>query len=304
MKSRVQLREVVVLWAAGMGVAASVVAQVSPCPADISANPESAWLVDLGSDSAVGNTWFSVDPTNPNRALVSVHTEWNTHSVRLVACTPTGWSLRGPVPYSREFTDRASRFLPDGSVLFSSRRPGSAGDWDLWRVPTDSDPRPLPLPSPVNTEHRDYHGSATRDGTIYFVSTRPGTLGDGDIYRAIPGPTGYTVEHLPAGINTELWEVDVFVSPDEGYLLFARTDSLEGLGGDDIFVTVRTGQAWSTPRPLPAPINSGAYDYGAFVTADGSRLFFTSHRGGVARIYQADAADFLDLTPESENNQR
>jgi Tol biopolymer transport system component len=96
------------------------------------------------------------------------------------------------------------------------------------------------------------------------------------------------VEPLPPGINTERWESDIFVSPTEDYLIFARTDDPDGLGGDDLFVSVRNGDVWSEPRALESPVNSSAYDYGAFVSADGAHLYFTSHRGGIARIYRVE----------------
>ena len=42
--------------------------------------------------------------------------------------------------------------------------------------------------------------------------------------------------------------------------------------------------AWTTPRLLPAPINSDEYEYGPWV-ADGW-LYFTSHRGGNADTWR------------------
>lgn len=252
--------------------------------------------VALGFAPDVGLTWFSSHPGIPTLGVVSTHREWNSHSLRLVELDGERWSPTGVAPFAGDGADRAGRFSPDGSLLFSSRRSGSEGDWDLWivRITDGRWGEAMALPAPVNTAHRDYHGSVSRSGSIYFVSNRPGSVGEGDIYRAVPGPGGYTIEHLPTGVNTELWEVDVFVAPGEEFILFARTDSPQGLGGDDIFVAFREESGWSEPRVLSPPVNSASYDYGAHLSSDGRYLTFTSDRSGIAQVYRV-RTDALDL---------
>ncbi len=255
-------------------------------------------LVDIELGPGLEGTWFAMDPHDPQRAIISAHAEWNEHALVLVEEVEGRWRSRGALPFSGEFPDRAARFGRDGSLLFSSRRPGGEGDWDLWLVdPDSSDPEaPTPFPHPVNTEHRDYHGSMTDEGVLYFISTRPGSLGEGDILRATPGPNGFTVEPLPDGINTPLWEVDVLVSPDERYIVFARTDSPDGLGGDDLFLSFNTDAGWSAPVPLAAPLNSAGYEFGIAFGRDADSLTFSSSRSGRYAVY-ATAAEALGIRP-------
>lgn len=135
------------------------------------------------------------------------------------------------MPFSGEYADRGARFSVDGHVLFyTSNRPRGGqgnqalGHFDIWLLQLFEDgwgpPRPLPVP--LNTEANEIHPSVARDGTVYFASDREGGLGRSDLYKATPGPTGYAVESLGPVLNTERSEPDVFVDPEQRFVIFAR----------------------------------------------------------------------------------
>ena len=183
-------------------------------------------------------------------------------------------------------------------LFYSSNRPRAGqGDQaldhlDIWLIELLEDGwGPLrPLPSPVNTEANEIHPSVALDGTIYFASDREGGLGRSDLYKATPGPTGYAVESLGAVVNTENSEADVFVDPQQRFIIFARTDDPEGYGGDDLWLSIRTVRGWSTPQNLGPGVNSPEYEYGPALSTNGRTLYFTSHKDGDADIFEIDAA--------------
>ena len=93
--------------------------------------------------------------------------------------------------------------------------------------------------------------------------------------------------NLGVEINTPGNEVFPFV--DEYNTLYFSSDGHDGLGGLDIFSAASAGGSWSKPENLKLPINSGADDYGLWLTKakpkdanDPVRMsgFFSSNRPG------------------------
>ena len=106
-------------------------------------------------------------------------------------------------------------------------------------------------------------------------------MGRSNIYRI--GADG-AVTHLAAPINDERSQPDLWVAPDESWMILVITDHPQGLGGDDLFVSVRRNGVWSSPVNAGAPLNSAEYEYGPTVSPDGRWLYYTTHRGGSADV--------------------
>ena len=148
----------------------------------------------------------------------------------------SSWSMPDTLKFSGSYPDRSPYFIPGSEdILFTSRRPpinsGSSkpsSKNNLWKVNYNKASYDLvsPLPHPVNVDTiGDYHGSISGNGTIYFISYgRPGGFGRSDIYRAELVNGKYEVNNLGGTINTEKSEADVFIDPEERFLLFAATD--------------------------------------------------------------------------------
>ncbi|MEM9235057.1 MAG: hypothetical protein AAGA69_12565, partial [Pseudomonadota bacterium] len=94
---------------------------------------------------------------------------------------------------------------------------------DIWCAVRDGEKwaSPTPLPSPVNSEGREYSPVIDDQGQLYFASTRQGGFGQGDIYSAIEG-TGdkWQVRNSGPAINTPTGEWNVAISPDGNQLIF------------------------------------------------------------------------------------
>jgi Tol biopolymer transport system component len=208
------------------------------------------------------------------------------------------WSRPRPVTFDTPFNDRAPFVSPDGETLFfSSDRPlpgarsTRAGHFNLWyvtRVPDGSWSEPQPVAG-VNSGANDFHPAVTADGTLYFSSNRPGGHGQYDLYRVERVGDAYGAPaNLGPGINTPGEETDVYVSPDESYLIVIATERAGGIGGDDLWLSVRRGDSWGALVNLGQPVNSSSYEYGPSVSPDGRHLYFTTHRRGLGDVVRIE----------------
>nr|QEO74678.1 hypothetical protein [uncultured bacterium] len=197
------------------------------------------------------------------------------------------WSTPEVVSFSGQYSDTDPCLSPDGKKLFfASRRPitGTApkADFDLWVVEMTNTGwgEPRHLNAPVNSDSQETSPSATADGTLYFSSNRDGGKGAADLYRAKPGDRDYsTPENLGDMINSPAPEIQVFTSADEHILIFAAAGRRDGMGSVDLYLSQRTGDAWSKPVNLGNKINSSGVDSAPRISPDGKYFFWTSTRG-------------------------
>lgn len=239
--------------------------------------------------------WYSESPGGT--MIVFGQTAGGRSILMVMEKAEEGWSKAAPLPFSGTFNDRAARFYPALHVLlFSSDRPlpgeTEAGDYNLWMVAFDGEEWMMPEPFMVATTDADeYHGAVSGNGTIYFASNREGGQGSSDIYRARLGSMGYEVEAVDGPINTVHAESDVWIDPGERYLIFSRRDDVDGLGGDDLWISFAGGEGWSAPVNLGEGVNAAGDEYGAWVSRDGATLYVTTHRSGQADIARIALAD-------------
>lgn len=110
-----------------------------------------------------------------------------------------------------------------------------------------------------------------------------------------------SVEHAAPGahehFNTEFLEGCPFTSRD-GTMLFMASTRPGGLGGIDIWVSIRASihEPWGEPVNVGAPVNSTANDFCPTLSRDGHTFYFVSSRPGgfggtdiyVTRLRQGD----------------
>jgi hypothetical protein len=242
--------------------------------------------------SESGESWISMNGSGSRMVFGRHDKEWNHHVIWESLRFNGTWQEPEVAPFSGTYNDRGARFYPAlDAVVFSSDRPISASDttddFNIWITQNDgenwSEPEPM---SVLNSDADDIHPSVAADGTIWFSSNRKGSMGGSDLYNARLGAHGYEVRHVPAPVNSEFSEADSFVDPSGRYVIFSRTDDPAGLGGDDLFITLRSRSGWSDPVHLGAVVNTPEYEYGPWVSRDGRFLYFTSHRGGTSDIYR------------------
>jgi hypothetical protein len=120
---------------------------------------------------------------------------------------------------------------PDNKKLFFiSDRPlsgtGPKKDYDIWYVEREAGKwsQPKNAGPNINSEKNEYYISFTNSGKMYFSSNEDDTeeKNNYDIYTSEfkNGDFQHPVKLSPA-INTASYEADVFVSPDESYVVFA-----------------------------------------------------------------------------------
>ncbi|MDW3193758.1 MAG: hypothetical protein R8G66_15410 [Cytophagales bacterium] len=215
------------------------------------------------------------------------------------------WATPKAIRFSTSARDSAPYLSPDGTyMVFTSDRPfGSGNKKNLWRSDRVNGQwsEPTALPAPVNIDSLgDYHAAIAGNGDLYFVSyNRPGGKGKSDIYHAeLRSDGSWRVRNLGDSINSDKSEADVFIAPDESYLLFASTDRTDSYGADDIYISQRENDNWRQPRNLGPLVNSFAYEYGAWVDQLNGYLYFNSFRRGSSDIYRIALAElevFSDL---------
>jgi WD40 repeat protein len=202
------------------------------------------------------------------------------------------WSQPEMAEFSGQHSDFDPFISPDGQHLFfCSIRPVDTrrkSDFDIWVVDkTASGPpswsAPRHLEAPINTPSQEYYPSVAANGALYFSSNREGGKGRGDIYRARLVDGKYTEpENLGDMINSQYFEGDPYIAPDESYLIFVSYGRPEGYGDGDLYISLRREGAWTKAVNLGSPINSSALDFCPIVSPDRKYFFFTSERSFTA----------------------
>jgi len=134
------------------------------------------------------------------------------------------------------------------------------------------------------------HPAISKDGsTLFFTSDMPWGHGGTDIYmvQSLGDNNWSTPTNLGAPINTEGNEMFPFLQNDS--TLFFASDGLIGLGGLDIFESIKVNGEWSKPMNLGKPINSSMDDFSYIIDSTSIHGYFSSNRDGVEdKIYSFD----------------
>jgi len=207
------------------------------------------------------------------------------------------WSRPEPIITHDKYSYMDAMLSPDESRLYYiSNQPldgkGESKDPDLWFSNRTADGwgEPEHAGKPLNSDKGEYYVSFSNAGTIYFTSNREAPEGeelDFDIHSARLVDGRYQEpERLDGNVNSEGYDGDVFVSPDETYLIFS-SERAGGFGSGDLYVSFRTKSGgWTKARNMGPTINTKHQDYCPFVTKDGRFLFFSSNR----EIYWVDSS--------------
>ena len=133
-----------------------------------------------------------------------------------------------PPPVSTEAPESYPVVVGDGSLYFSSHRPGGYGMHDIYRAQRRADggfEEPVNLGTSINTEfHEGDTFVAPDESYLVLSSSRPGGLGQNDLYVSFRDEGGgwSTPENLGPSINTDQTDFCPMVTPDGKYLFFSR----------------------------------------------------------------------------------
>ena len=218
--------------------------------------------------------YFSTAPDN-----------WRGSSAKVSRFVDGQWTTPVPVDYSGDFelgADIHTTF--DGHFFFKSYK------GDIYRSKKNGEhwSKAEKLSAAVNSTSYESYAVTNCKGDLYFQ--RRIDKVNWDLYVARYKDGKYQqAEPLPANINTGLMEADVFVAPDESYMIFVRMRPSDGLGMSDLYISFKNGNTWSEPVNMGKTVNSKGVDGSPFVSPDGHFLFFTSNR-------HADKVDKFDGT--------
>lgn len=199
------------------------------------------------------------------------------------------WGAFEVAAFSGKYKDIEPAFSPDGNVLFFvSTRPALEGeeekqDYDIWKVERTGTGwgAPIRLPEIINTAGNEYYPSVSANGSLYFTSEREGSLGKEDIFISEWSNGQYSLPESVNGMNTEGYEYNAYIAPDESYMIFGNYGNKKTLGKGDLYISFKKNGLWQTPQWLGESLNSVQLDYCPFVTTDGKYFFFTSERSNI-----------------------
>ncbi|MEM7654704.1 MAG: OmpA family protein [Bacteroidota bacterium] len=151
--------------------------------------------------------------------------------------------------------------------------------------------QPQNLGPTINTQFDEYLPFLTADDSyLLFTSRRPESVGgynsqlmdySEDFFVSTYEEEAWTkVKNLGNPINTPDNEGAAAITQDGRTIFFTACNRPSGLGGCDIYMSVREGNKWSEPVNLGPSVNSKDWDSQPCLSGDGKTLYFTSNRPG------------------------
>lgn len=223
------------------------------------------------------------------------------------------WEKQLFLPQSGKYKDLEPFLSPDGLKLyFASNRPLEnsseiKNDFDIWvldrKNSKDKWSEPINLGSPINSEFNEFYPSVSKNGNIYFTSDRPNGKGKDDIYISEKLSNNYSSPiSLSASINSDGYEFNSFISPDEKFMIYSGYNREDGLGSGDLYITFKKQDgSWEKSKNLGAILNSDKMDYCPFIDFHSQTLYFTSKRSKIKAEEMHSLDDFKTALKIPEN---
>ena len=196
------------------------------------------------------------------------------------------WTKPVQAPFLKGYDAKCS-LSPDGNkVVFSTSKPRSEGDerldhWEIWVAERQNDNWGEPANIGLKLGYDVACPSISNNGNIYFYSESiSGGFGNGDIYLSKYEVDTYSEPiNLGSPINTEYWENDPYIAPDESFIIF-QSDREGDHEFGDLYISYKDKNGkWIQPINMGDNVNSSTSGEGCpWVTPDGKYLFFSSLR--------------------------
>lgn len=255
---------------------------------------------------------IAISPSGDEIMFTAQSVMGNLSAIMVVTKVGDTWSLPKVAPFSGKYFDLEPFYSPDGLKLyFVSTRPFDTSslepkDFDIWFVERTSSSSswsaPKNMGSPINTKHGEFYPSISENGNFYFTRDNPELKRKDELYvsNLINGSYQEPIV-LPNTINTEGYEYNAFVAPDESYLIFGSYNRADGYGSGDLYISYKTETGWSEAQNMGDRINSDKMDYCPFVK-DGI-LYFTSKRDSTQTATETSLSTeaFLDQLNRYDN---
>lgn len=171
---------------------------------------------------------------------------------------------------------------------------GKKKDHDIWYVERQggSWSQPISAGDQINSPRNEYYMSFTQNGRMYFssnVEADSSQMYNFDIYYSdFVNGEFQSPQKLSNQVNTEQYEADVFVAPDESYLIFCGNRK-DGYGEGDLYISFKDSVGnWTPAKNMGSSINDEKHQLCPFVSQDGKYFFYTSDKD----IYWVDTEIF------------
>ena len=197
------------------------------------------------------------------------------------------WTKPEIAPFSGQYQGDFTMSSDGNKIVFSSNGPFSGegkpqGNYYSWIVERTENGWGKPQPfGPLINSPESFAGCPTiaDNGNLYFYSDRSGCIGSEDIWmsRFVNG-NFEAPKNLGESINTEDFDLDPFIAPNESYIIFTRIDK-KRVGDADLFISFRRDDdTWIKAINMGERINSKGWEFCPTVSADGKYFFFASTR--------------------------
>lgn len=224
------------------------------------------------------------------------------------------WQKPAITSFSGKYSDLEPYLSPDGLKLyFASNRPladslDSPKDYDIWYVERKTIRsawgEPINVGGLVNSAADEFYPSVTISNNLYFTSNGSGTKGKDDIFFSEWKNGAYSEPvSLPEAVNSDGYEFNAYISPDESYLIFSGYNREDGRGSGDMYISfLNENKQWETAVNLGDQVNSKYMDYCPFVDANNQTLYFTSKRSTASKVNRfASLEQFISEIHKYEN---
>jgi Tol biopolymer transport system component len=215
------------------------------------------------------------------------------------------WTEQVLAPFSLNHITTDPFFSADGKKLYFTYNTTDWSGGDIWFVERTKEGwgEPQRLPSPVNSNAKDWSYTETTNGVAYIQSNR--TNGDWDIWRIQRLSDQSLMAENPGPIvNSAKMDVSPCIAPDGSYLIFS-SDRPGGLSIQDLYICFNKGNnKWSAPVNMEisgAGINIAGFSQSCpSLSPDGKYLFFCnhSHSGEKIDIYWVSAKVIDEIKKE------
>lgn len=241
-----------------------------------------------------GNFGLSVSPDSKTALWVHSNGRRDTLQIMQSENKDGKWQPATAASFSNpngRWKDIDPIFSPDGKiVLFQSNRPvpghPDRKGFDIWAVKRKGGrwTEPLHLGDGINTDSSESFASMARNKNIYFMKVDK-KLGKGsaDIYVSeYTNGNWQTPVVLEAPVNTERFESNPFISPEEDYLIYF-SDKPGGPGDVDLYISFRINGKWTSPQVIETPVNSAIAEFCPFYHEKEKRLYFARQEENKAK---------------------
>lgn len=223
------------------------------------------------------------------------------------------WQSPKTVSFSGQYKDLEPFLSPDGlKLFFASNRKDNVStetktDMDIWYVTRKSISsewsKPINIGSNVNTSANEFYPSVTNNGDLFFTAEYENSLGKEDIYvsRFVNG-TYTKPSPLSSDVNSEKYEFNAFVAPDESFIIFTSYGRKDDMGRGDLYISEKgENNQWKKAKHL-SKINTKRLDYCPFVDLNTQTLYFTSNPSEISKSLKhkmtfKKIVDYINNTP-------